>query len=162
MVRIFDDRIEFWNPGRLPQGWTPETLKETHESKPHNPLVAKAFFWIRYAEEVGTGTNKIILWCKEWGLPEPEFQCAGNSFVAILRKSKLTEEYLKGLDLTDRQMRVLEYLKTNPKITTAEYAKLFAVTDRTARNDLMKMVAKGIIKKAGTGDKNAHYILAEI
>jgi len=161
-VRIFDDRIEFWNPGHLPLGWTPETLKQTHESKPVNPSIAKAFFWIRYAEEVGTGTNKIILWCKEWELPEPEFQCAGSSLVVVLRKSKLTEDYLKKLNLTDRQMRAMEYLKTNPKITSGEYAKLFTVTDRTARNDLMKLVAKGIVKKAGTGDKNAHYILAEI
>src|SRR3990167_3743089 len=61
-VRIFDDRIEFWNPGHLPQGWTSETLKQAHESKPVNPLIAKAFFWIRYAEEVGTGTNKIVQW----------------------------------------------------------------------------------------------------
>lgn len=161
-VRIFDDRIEFWNPGHLPLGWTPETLKQTHESKPVNPSIAKAFFWVRYAEEVGTGTNKIILWCKEWGLPEPEFQCAGSSLVVVLRKSKLTEDYLKGLNLADRQMRALEYLKTNPKITSGKYAKLFTVTDRTARNDLMKLVAKGIVKKAGTGDKNAYYILAEI
>lgn len=161
-VRIFDDRIEFWNPGHLPQGWTPETLKQIHESKPTNPAIAKAFFWLRYAEEVGTGTNKIMLWCKEWGLPEPEFKCAGSSIVVVLRESVLTDDYLKGLNLSDRQIQAIEYLKGNHKITSREFAKLFVVTDRTARNDLMKMVAKGLIKKAGTSDKNAYYILAEI
>lgn len=25
-IRIFDDRMEFWNPMRLPKGWTVETL----------------------------------------------------------------------------------------------------------------------------------------
>jgi ATP-dependent DNA helicase RecG len=75
-VRIFDDRVEFWNPGRLPEGWTVETLKEKHESKPFNPLIAKAFFWIKYIEEVGTGTNKIIEWCKDWGIAEPDFEYA--------------------------------------------------------------------------------------
>src|SRR3989339_2231053 len=80
-IRIFDDRIEFWNPGRLPEGWTVETLKRKHESKPFNPLIARAFFWIKYIEEVGTGTNKIIDWCKGWGLPEPDFEYVGTSVV---------------------------------------------------------------------------------
>ncbi len=59
-VRIFDDRMEFWNPGKLPDGWTTETLKHVHESVPANPAIAKQFFWVKYIEEVGTGTNKII------------------------------------------------------------------------------------------------------
>jgi len=47
-LRIFDDRIEFWNPGRLPEGWTVENLKEQHESSPFNPSIAKIFFWVRW------------------------------------------------------------------------------------------------------------------
>ncbi|MDL1957616.1 MAG: hypothetical protein LWW95_11330 [Candidatus Desulfofervidus auxilii] len=53
-------RIEFWNLGRLPEGWTVETLKEEHTSEPFNPLIARVFFWVGYVEEVGTGTNKMI------------------------------------------------------------------------------------------------------
>jgi len=52
-VRIFDDRMEFWNPGRLPEGWTVETLKQVHESIPRNPAIAKQFFWVKYIEKVG-------------------------------------------------------------------------------------------------------------
>ena len=92
-VRIFDDRIEFWNPGKLPEGWTVETLKQVHESIPRNPAIAKQFFWVKYIEEVGTGTNKIIEWCTDWGLPEPEFEFTGTSLVVTFRKSKLTDEY---------------------------------------------------------------------
>ena len=161
-VRIFDDRIEFWNPGRLPEGWTIETLKKKHESKPFNPLLAKAFFWIKYIEEVGTGTNKIIQWCKEWGLPEPEFEYTGTSLVVIFRKSRLTEEYLNTLDFNDRQKKALEFLRKHKRITSKEYAELFGVTDRTARNDLRKLVNKKVIRRTGTSDKTSHYILAEI
>lgn len=50
-IRIFDDRIEVWNPGTLPEGWTVETLKQEHESKPFNPLLARMFFLIKYIEE---------------------------------------------------------------------------------------------------------------
>ncbi|MBA7670997.1 hypothetical protein ES703_79146 [subsurface metagenome] len=110
-VRIFDDRMEFWNPGRLPEGWTVKILKEKHESIPPNPLIARHFFWIKYVEEVGTGTNKMIRWCIEWGLPEPDFEYTGTSLVVTFRKSKLTEEYLETLNLNERQMKALEFLK---------------------------------------------------
>lgn len=42
-VRIFDDRIEIWNPRGLPEGLTVKKLKGKHESKPQNPLIAKMF-----------------------------------------------------------------------------------------------------------------------
>lgn len=161
-VRIFDDRIEFWNPAILPQGWTAETLKQKHESKPFNPLLAEAFFWIKYAEEVGTGTGKIITWCREWGLPDPDFEYAGSSLVVTLRKTKLTEQYLKDANLSKRQVSAFEHMKKGLKMTSIEYAKMFGVTDRTARNDLSAMAEKGLVKKVGTGDRNTAYVLAEI
>ncbi|MFO8108950.1 MAG: ATP-binding protein [Thermoplasmata archaeon] len=58
-IRIFDDRIEVWNPGTLPEGWTVDTLKEEHESKPFNPLLARMFFLIKYIEKWGRGTIDI-------------------------------------------------------------------------------------------------------
>ena len=33
---------------------------QQHLSEPFNPILARMFFWIRYIEEIGTGTNKII------------------------------------------------------------------------------------------------------
>ena len=61
------------------------------------------FFWVKYIEEVGTGTNKIIEWCFDWGLPEPEFEFTGTSLIVSLRKFELTDEYIEQLGLNDRQ-----------------------------------------------------------
>ena len=146
----------------MPNGWTVEILKKRHESKPFNPLIAKVFFLMKYIEEVGTGTNKIIQWCKEWGLPEPDFEYTGTSLVVTFRKSRLTEEYLNTLNLSDRQKKAIDFLKDNKKITSKKYADLFRVTDRTARNDLRELINKKIIRRVGTSDKTSHYILAEI
>jgi ATP-dependent DNA helicase RecG len=158
-VRIFDDRMEFWNPGMLPEGWTVETLKQVHESIPRNPAIAKQFFWVKYIEEVGTGTNKIIEWCIDWGLPEPEFEFTGTSLVVTLWKSKLNEEYLDTLGLNERQRKAINYMKKHKKITSKEYAELFSITDRTARNDLKSLLDKKILIQRGTSKKLTYYEL---
>jgi ATP-dependent DNA helicase RecG len=158
-VRIFDDRMEFWNPGMLPEGWTLETLKQVHESIPRNPAIAKQFFWVKYIEEVGTGTNKIIEWCIDWGLPEPEFEFTGTSLVVTLWKSKLNEEYLDTLGLNERQRKAINYMKKHKKITSKEYAELFSITDRTARNDLKSLLDKKILIQRGTSKKLTYYEL---
>ena len=159
-VRIFDDRMEFWNPGMLPDGWTVEMLKRVHESIPRNPSVAKQFFWIKYIEEVGTGTNKIIEWCIDWGLPEPEFEFTGTSLVVTLWKSKLNEGYLDTLGLNERQRKAISYMKEHKKITSKEYAELFSITDRTARNDLKSLLDKKILIQRGTSKKLTYYELS--
>ncbi|HBI23673.1 MAG: hypothetical protein A2Y48_01655 [Nitrospirae bacterium RIFCSPLOW2_12_42_9] len=157
-VRIFNDRIEFWNPGKLPEGWTVEKLKQKHESKPFNPLIAKAFLWIKYIEEVGTGTNKIIQWCKEWELPEPDFEFTGTSMVVTLRKSKLTEEYLGSLNLSEQELKIISHIIANKKITSGEIQKMFNVTRDTSNRYLKRLLDLGLIDRKGSG-RFIYYVL---
>jgi len=157
-VRIFDDRMEFWNPGRLPEGWTVETLRHVHESIPRNPAIAKQFFWVKYIEEVGTGTNKIIEWCIDWGLPEPEFEFTGTSLVVTFRKSRLTDEYLEQLGLNDRQKRAVTHLKERGKIDRKTYCDICGVGKTVAHEELADMVNKELITMVGKG-RGVYYIL---
>ena len=45
-MRVFDDRITFWNLGSLPAGLTPESIFLPHDSHPRNRLIANAFIWL--------------------------------------------------------------------------------------------------------------------
>jgi len=150
-VRVFDDRIEIWSPGGLPEPLTPDDLRKEHKSIPRNPLIAKQFFWIKYIEKVGTGTNDMINYCKEWGLPEPEFKHITGDFVVTFRISRFTEDYLRGLRLNERQKKAVEYLKEKKKISRSEYSSLFNCSIRTAFDDLRDMVDKGLINRKGRG-----------
>ena len=160
-VRIFDDRIEFWNPGKLPEGWTVEKLKTEHESKPFNPLIAKQLFWIKYIEDVGSGTNKIIKWCVDWGLPEPDFEFTGSSIIVTFRISKLTEEFLEKMGLNERQKKAVEYIKERGKITNKEYQEINNVSKPTATRELKGLVDKKIFVKYGGTGKGTYYTLFE-
>jgi len=73
-VRIFDDRIEIWGCGPLPNPLRVEDLKKKHDSILRNPLIGKRFFLIKFIEQWGTGTNRIIKECLKHGLPEPLFE----------------------------------------------------------------------------------------
>ncbi|GFO97816.1 putative transcriptional regulator [groundwater metagenome] len=42
-IRIYDDRIEVWGCGLLPEPLTPENLKREHKSILRNPLIGKCF-----------------------------------------------------------------------------------------------------------------------
>ncbi len=159
-VRIFDDRIEVWNPGTLPEGWSVETLKQKHESKPFNPLLARMFFLIKYIEEWGRGTTDMIRDCLDYGLPEPEFKDSGTSIIVTFRKAKLTEEMMEKLGLNTRQRGVLRYLEEN-NITRPEYEREYNVSKRTANRELSKLVELGLIKKKGKGP-SVHYTLSGI
>jgi len=160
-IRIFDDRIEFWNPGRLPERWTVETLKEEHTSEPFNPLIARMFFWIGYIEEVGTGTNKMIKWCKEWGLPEPDFQTKSGNIVVIFRKSKFTEEYLERLGLDKKEMEIIQLMREKKKITSSDIQKKYGISKDTANRWLNKLIKLNLVERKGKG-KAIYYTLREV
>lgn len=159
-VRIFDDRIEFWNPGRLPEGWTAETLIKKHGSLPPNPLIAKPFFWIKYAEDIGSGTNKIVKWCREWGLPDPVFEYMATSIVVTFKKAVVIPEKAgeKTREKTGEKTRekILRLIKEKPQITTSELAKQSGLTPKGIEWNINSLKKKGIIERIGP-DKGGHW-----
>jgi len=82
-VSLFSDRLEVWNPGRMPTTLTLEQLRQIHRSVPANPLLAEPLYLTKYIERMGTGTSDIIRLCREAGLPEPGFSIT-DGFVATL------------------------------------------------------------------------------
>ncbi len=79
MIRVYEDRIRFSNDGQLPEGWTVERLLQSHQSKPHNPLLAGAFFRSGDIESWGRGIDKIRTACREHGSLFPVFHAEPTS-----------------------------------------------------------------------------------
>ncbi len=157
-IRIFDDRIEIWNPGLLSEPLTLEDLKKKHKSIPRNPLIANSFFLIKFIEQWGTGTNDMISLCSEWELPEPLFEHITGDFVVTFRK-EITESFLREKGLNERQIKAVTYVKERINITNKEYCKLNEVSKRTASNELKDLVLKKVFKITGEGKRGLRYIL---
>ena len=73
-IRIHADRLQIWNPGELPEGWSLEKLLGRHPSQPFNPDVANAFFRAGEIETWGRGIQRILEACREAGTPEPDIR----------------------------------------------------------------------------------------
>ncbi len=82
-IRLFPNRLEIWNPGRLPLGITAAQLSLPHTSIPTNPLLANPLYLAGYIERLGTGTSDMVDECIAMGLKAPEF-IQDSNFRAIL------------------------------------------------------------------------------
>jgi len=91
-ISVYDKTIWISNTGNLPQSWTVETLKKHHKSIPPNPDIANAFFRAGYIEVWGRGTLNIIEYCKNAGLPEPDFHYEAGLTVLFKKENKSYEE----------------------------------------------------------------------
>lgn len=78
-VAVYDNRVEITSPGMLYGGLTMEQAIEGR-SKIRNVCIAEAFSRMGIIEQWGTGFQRMIQGCKEYGVQEPEFIDMGDAF----------------------------------------------------------------------------------
>jgi ATP-dependent DNA helicase RecG len=159
-IRLYDDHFSVWNDGGLPEGITEEDLKKLHRSKPRNPLIADTCFKAGYIDSWGRGTIKIIEACLEAGLPEPILKEDQGGFLSKIFKDRFTEDQLRKMEVNDRQIEAVKYVKKNGKITNKEYQGNLKVSRITATRDLTDLVAKNILRSSETKGAGSYYVLA--
>jgi len=159
IIKMFSNRIEFYNPGGLPKGITPKNIAEMQFSR--NPIIAKILAKVEYIEELGEGWNKILKEHKEHPL-KPKLPTVKTDNYAFLVNIYSTKEKFverkEASELSERQEKILFYLKDNKKINTASCAKLLNVSSDTALRELTQLKSRGIIAKKGVG-RVTYYIL---
>ncbi len=160
-VRLFADRLEVWNPGRLPGTLALDDLRKAHPSVPNNPLVAESLYLTRYIERVGSGTQAMIALCREAGLPEPGFELRSGAFVVTLWRDWLTDEVLASLGLNERQLQAVRHAKVTGRINNAQYRELTGTSERTALRELRLLTTIRVFDKIGGTGQAAHYVLAK-
>ena len=73
-MKIYDDHIELWNDGRLPEALAGKDLKAKHASHPRNKLIASVFYRAGLIETWGRGIYKVCAAFRKAGLEEPTWQ----------------------------------------------------------------------------------------
>lgn len=170
-VMLFKDRLEVWNPGKLPQGLTVDKLKNLHRSRPVNPTLANPVYLTGYIEQMGTGTTDIIERCEKHGLRTPEF-IQDEDFTTIMWRPALMDEELEveSKDNTgivpqdvpqdvprDVPQAIAALIKNNPKITREDIALQLGLSVKTIGRHIAKLPN---IKYVGSG-YSGHWEISE-
>ena len=85
-IFMFDDRVEFHSPGRLPNTVTIAKMR-IGISYARNPFLVKYMENLRYIDQLGRGVPMIMKSMKEVGAKEPLLQELGEEFILTLYKA---------------------------------------------------------------------------
>ncbi len=156
-IKVFDDKIYFFNLGGLPEELSIEKLFKL--PIPKNPIIFNIFYLSGIVEKVGSGIERMINALKAAGLPELKIEASHLDFTLLFMKDIYTEEYLRNLRLNERQIKAVMYVKEKGRITNREYQVVAGTTDRTALRDLNRLCELGIFQRVGSTGRKTEYIL---
>lgn len=156
-VAIFNDRIEFTNPGGLPFGQTIEKAL-AGSSRIRNRVIARVFRELHLIEQWGSGLRRIVEACKNQGLKPPLIEELNNQF-----RLTLYSEQIEEITMSPWGKKLLVRLKKENAISAKSAMKLWKVSSRTTRVRLKQLQEEGAIVRIGTSenDPNASYIAAK-
>ena len=159
VVKVFNDKIEFYNPGRLPENISIQDLKENnYKSTPRNKAIAEFFKNLGWIEKYGSGIGRIINYFKEENLPLPEFKLQGEGFLVTVYAAVNTyvvENVVENV-VEKRSQEILKLILRDKKISAKQISELLEITERTAQRDLENLKIMGFIKRVGPS-KGGHW-----
>ena len=132
--------------GGLVSGLTIEDIK-LGSSSARNPNLVNIFHRLNFVEAYGTGIPRMYEEYKT-SITKPEIKIAPNSFLVILPKLNLKNEYVL----------IINYLKQNVQGTRESFESVLNLGKSATINILNEMLEKDIIEKTGLS-KNVVYKL---
>ena len=159
IVKIFNDKIEFYNPGRLPENISVEDLlSNNYKSTPRNKKIAEFFKDLGLIEKYGSGIGRIIGYFKEEDLPLPKFENISDGFQVTVYSASMGKDTEKTVEKTVE--KILSMISNNPKITQTELIEATGLTRRGVEWNIEQLKLKKIIKRVD-GRKHGYWKLLQ-
>ena len=172
-IKLFDDRMEIYSPGRLGGFVTLETMKTKRYSR--NPQIARVLSELGIVRELNEGVKRIYSEMKRFFLKDPIYSEPDHNSVLlildnniVMRGQRKEESMLKNqkiqeawnsLNLVERN--ILTAIFDKGEITSGEVAKLINRSKPTAVKLLNKLMDMKLIEWTGTNktDSYGKYII---
>ena len=162
-MHVYNDHVEIWNEGELPEGYDETILYGKHSSKPRNRNIADTMFKAGFIDTWGRGYKKIHDGFEKVGLPMPKVEShCGGTLVTFQRgydvisgrkivPSDVPSDVpsLSPVQLTERQQKICELIRKNPQVSASEMSLVLSVVVKTVKRDLSAMQKKGVLLREG-------------
>jgi len=147
-IRVFLNRIEFFNPGALPKPL--EELKKGDISLPRNPVITKIFRVINLAENAGYGFDKMFSGWKGYYNKEPEVEGSVDYYKIIFnfKSGGLNGGLSGGLSGGLKDLFIL--IQNNPGIQAKTISENLNRPIDTIDKQIKKLVEKNLIERKGS------------
>jgi len=176
-IKIYDDTLQIYNAGGLPDNWTVETLFQPHGSKPYNLLIANVFYLAGFIESFGRGVEKICDACSEEGLPLPEYDSLPSDMMVrfktlperIIQSKRVESKSKADTDLGHFEKEsvlenvrkktyalygdILSKIEIQPDITTANLSETLGLSERQVRRKIKELRDLGVLERIGSAKR---------
>ena len=151
-IKIFENKIEFFNPGSLPAGVEiQDILSGRMASNPRNKQIASIFKEAGIIEKYGSGIKRVRQAMKDAGSPNPLFETIADNFKVTL--------FPVGEIKNGGVNKLLDFIKANPGIKTKEIKTALDLPQRTVERLLKQLRDNMEIKFQGAPKTGGYYAI---
>ena len=143
-VFMFEDRIEVYSPGGLPEELSKEEYLAGNFSKLRNPIISNVFYRLRIVEIFGTGVRRIREAYKD-SANKPEFRVYENSIKVVLPVMKSKN------DLAGDEADVYKLLSVETGKPISDLVNRLPFGKSKTREILNTLAEKGFVYISGSG-----------
>lgn len=163
-IEMYDDRLEFKSPGRLPSIVTVENIQSTRFSR--NPVIARIlsdFGWVR---ELNEGVKRIYTDMSNYFLEPPEFSEPNNNTVKLVLKNNLGTRSLRNIENIESRLQfvwtslkpldrnIVFYVANAGSCTPSKLMGLTGKARPTIQTHIKKLIEMGILEEHATSTKD--------
>ena len=159
-IKIFDQSILFFNPGKLYGGLTVEELNtDNYQARTRNKLIAEAFYLTCDTEKYGSGFRRIRNAIAEYPTMQFTYRESGDGFITELHYNEqkiVTTAKHEGLPppitppITEAEIRLLRLVKEHPEYSSSMLAKELSIGRDTVKEYLARLKKKGVLAREGS------------
>jgi ATP-dependent DNA helicase RecG len=170
-IKIFDDHIEFFNPGVLLDDLTVEKIKTgNYRSHLRNKQIASIFKELELIEKYGSGVQRVIETFIAYGLSEPVYEATQGGMAVTVFKvpvgyaqeslAELKHKVVNG-GVNGGVNGLLSYVQSHPGQRASEMAAALNLSLRTIERRLKQLKDNNKIEFRGVPKPGGYYIMTE-